>query len=201
MLPFLQQQLLTVTAQEFQRVRDSLEEHKSKFIADYWETTKKSDSSALRFHAACALATYDPSIAYWENEDFCQFLTEQLVNVPPADLPDCHGSFKSYSKNFCDCVHSLFHRLVVFRKGRRSIDRSHVRILSDVGDHVIAIQVIHKRDDPKLPYQAVMIRQSATHRKGRDAAADEGGVDPHTGLGSIPRFNCIGFVYLIVVDS
>jgi hypothetical protein len=62
-----------------------------------------------------------------------------------------------------------------------------MRILSDVIDHVFAIQVIHKRNDPKLPYQAVVIRQSAMHRKGRNATADGGGVDPHSGSGSIPR--------------
>ncbi len=40
-----------------------------------------------------------------------------------------------------------------------------MRIFSDVDDHVFAIQVLHKRDDPKLPYQAVVIRQSAIHLK------------------------------------
>ena len=46
----------------------------------------------------------------------------------------------------------------------------------------------HKRDGPKLPNQAVVIRQSAMHRKGRNAIVRQGGVDPHTGLGPIPMF-------------
>ena len=74
---------------------------------------------------------------------------------------------------------------------RWGVTDAHVRIFSDVDDHVVAIQVIHKRADPKLPYQAVVIRQSVTHRKGRDAAADEDGMDPRTGSGSVPRVNCI----------
>jgi hypothetical protein len=47
---------------------------------------------------------------------------------------------------------------------------------------------MHKRDGPKLPYQAVVIQQSAIHREGRDAVGRKGGVDPHGGLGPIPSF-------------
>ncbi len=54
-----------------------------------------------------------------------------------------------------------------------------LRILSVVVRSRFAIQVIHKRDGPKLPYQAVVIRQSAIHRKGRNAVREKGGVDPH----------------------
>lgn len=114
---------------------------------------------------------------------------------------DCHGDFKTKAKTFRDCVHFPIHQAVVLGTEQTECDRSHVRILSDVNDHVFAIQVIHKRNDPKLPYQAVVIRQSAMHRKGRNATADGGGVDPHLGSGSIPSFNCIGFVYFIRVDS
>jgi hypothetical protein len=90
---------------------------------------------------------------------------------------------------------------VAFEVGRTELGRSHERILSDVDDHVFAIQVIHKRDDPKLPYQAVVIRQSAIHRKGRNAIVFTGGVDPHTGSGPIPSFDCIVLSYFSCVDS
>ena len=81
-------------------------------------------------------------------------------------------------------------RLVVFLVGRwdRSFGRSREDPLCRVGDHVFAKQVMHKRDGPKLPYQAVVIRQSAKHRKGRNAIVSEGGVDPHASLGPIPVF-------------
>ena len=47
---------------------------------------------------------------------------------------------------------------------------------------------MHKRDGPKLPYQAVVIRQSAIHLCGRNAIVLQGGVDPHTSSGPIPVF-------------
>ena len=47
---------------------------------------------------------------------------------------------------------------------------------------------MHKRDGPKLPYQAVVIRQSAMHMSGRNAIGREGGVNPHTSLGPVPVF-------------
>ena len=49
-----------------------------------------------------------------------------------------------------------------------------------LGGSRLAKQVIHQGDGPKLPYQAVVIRQSAMHRKGRNAIVSEGGVAPHT---------------------
>ena len=48
----------------------------------------------------------------------------------------------------------------------------------------------HQGDGPKLPHQAVVIRQSAMHRKGRDAIDLPGGVEPHTSLGRVPVSVC-----------
>lgn len=68
-----------------------------------------------------------------------------------------------------------------------------VRILSVVlVITFLAKQVIHKGDGPKLPYQAVVIRQSAMHRRGRNAMASKGGVDPHTSSGPTPGFGFFG---------
>lgn len=85
-LPFLQDRLLTVVPQQFALVLDFLEDHNGKFASAYWEIAKNSDSPALRFQAACALATYDPTNEHWENQEFCKFLAERLVNVQPSDL-------------------------------------------------------------------------------------------------------------------
>jgi len=49
---------------------------------------------------------------------------------------------------------------------------------------------MHKRVGPKLPYQAVVIRQSAIHRQGSSAIVKPGGVDPHASSGPIPVFVC-----------
>ncbi len=55
---------------------------------------------------------------------------------------------------------------------------------------------MHKRVGPKLPYQAVVIRQSAMHREGRNAIVRRGGVDPHMGLGPVSVF-----VFFRCIDS
>src|SRR6185369_11449343 len=55
------------------------------------------------------------------------------------------------------------------------------------GSH-FANQVIHQGDGPKLPYQAVVIRQSAIYRQGRNAVDTAGGVVPHSGSGPVPAF-------------
>ena len=57
-----------------------------------------------------------------------------------------------------------------------------------------ANQVIHQGDGPKLPYQAVVIRQSAIYRQGRNAVDTAGGVVPHTGSGPVPTFVFFGDV-------
>ena len=74
-----------------------------------------------------------------------------------------------------------------------------VRILSVV----LMIRYRHtgnniREDGPKLPYQAVVIRQSAKHRKAETAMCQRGGMDPHTSSGPIPDcygFRCISFVF------
>ena len=67
-------------------------------------------------------------------------------------------------------------------------------ILSVVMRSRIAKQVIHKGAGPKLPYQAVVIRQSAIYLEGRNAVEREGGVVPHTGSGPVPTFVFFGDV-------
>jgi hypothetical protein len=57
-----------------------------------------------------------------------------------------------------------------------------------------ANQVIHQGDGPKLPYQAVVIRQSAIYRQGRNAVDTAGGVVPHMGSGPVPTFVFFGHV-------
>jgi hypothetical protein len=50
-----------------------------------------------------------------------------------------------------------------------------------------ANQVIHQGDGPKLPHQAVVMRQSAIYRKGRNAVDTAGGVVPRTGFRTGPH--------------
>ena len=51
---------------------------------------------------------------------------------------------------------------------------------------------MHKGDGPELPYQAVVIRQSAMHMSGRNAIGREGGVNPHMSSGPVPVLVCFG---------
>jgi hypothetical protein len=51
----------------------------------------------------------------------------------------------------------------------------------------------HKRGGPKLPHQAVVIRQSAKHRLGRNAIAHGGGVGSSHGFRTDPSFRFLRF--------
>jgi len=51
---------------------------------------------------------------------------------------------------------------------------------------------MHKRDGPKLPYQAVVIRQSAMHITGRNAIGREGGVESSHEFRTGPCFCLLG---------
>ncbi|MDA0283859.1 MAG: SUMF1/EgtB/PvdO family nonheme iron enzyme, partial [Planctomycetota bacterium] len=85
-LPFLADRLLTVTPMQFEHVRDLLKDDKDALVASYWETTKTGENPAMRFQAACALASYDPKNEHWEVEDFQTFIAGHLVGVRPSEL-------------------------------------------------------------------------------------------------------------------
>lgn len=81
-LKTLREQLLTVSPGQFQYVRDAMNYHKDDLIDDYWELTKDTQRNpAIRFQAACALATYDPQNDNWKNHEFVEFIANHLVRV------------------------------------------------------------------------------------------------------------------------
>ena len=107
---------------------------------------------------------------------------------------DCHGDFKSLS-GFVVEMHSP-------RPTCQEVLLECERVLVTDGceKHLclrgsrFANQVIHQGDGPKLPYQAVVIRQSAIYRKGRNAVDTAGGVVSHTGSGPVPTlFSSVTF--------
>jgi eukaryotic-like serine/threonine-protein kinase len=86
-LPFLQQRLLTVSAGQFESVCRLLATHRSEMVPGYWQIAKdRGQESARRFHAACALASYDPDNEYWRDEQFDDFVAHYLVKVSPSEL-------------------------------------------------------------------------------------------------------------------
>ena len=84
-LDFLRDRLLTVTPEQFASVRELLKPHKAKLIPVWWQQAMdEQQPAAQRFHAACALADFDPSHATWNDADFTRFIAEQLVAVSPV---------------------------------------------------------------------------------------------------------------------
>jgi len=84
-LKFLRDRLLTVTPGQFGSVRELLAPHKAELIPEYWKRAMDDQrAAAQRFHAACALAAYDPEHANWNDETFRKFVAEQLVAVTPV---------------------------------------------------------------------------------------------------------------------
>jgi serine/threonine protein kinase/formylglycine-generating enzyme required for sulfatase activity len=86
-LPFLKEQLLTVSPMQFEYVRNLLETHKPELTADYWNIAKDSGQTpARRFQAACTLANYNPDNEHWQDEMFVEFVADYLVRVMPSEL-------------------------------------------------------------------------------------------------------------------
>ncbi len=64
---FLRERLLDVTATQFPVVRDFLVPHQDQIAEPLWNVALDADQPPQqRFHAACALATYDPDSERWE---------------------------------------------------------------------------------------------------------------------------------------
>ncbi|MBC7965454.1 MAG: SUMF1/EgtB/PvdO family nonheme iron enzyme [Fuerstia sp.] len=95
---FLQGRLLTVTPLQFAAVLKLLEPRKADLTPAYWQLARDEQQPAsLRFHAACAVAAFDPgstdhpasdatTSAGWNDPTFAKFVAEQLVAVSPVFL-------------------------------------------------------------------------------------------------------------------
>jgi formylglycine-generating enzyme required for sulfatase activity len=95
-LKYLEERLLAVTPSQFHAVRTLLEPHKAALAPVYWELAlDEGQPAARRFHAACALAAFDPAGDYsgqadtdtasgWNTPELIPFVAEQLVRVSPV---------------------------------------------------------------------------------------------------------------------
>ncbi len=82
---YLKERLLTVSPTQLAPVRTLLEPHKAELIPAYWQIALDDKQSAIRrFHAASALAAFDPSNTAWGESKFAAFVSEQLVAVSPT---------------------------------------------------------------------------------------------------------------------
>ena len=86
-LPFLKDRLLTVTAQQFEVVRNSLADYKDQLVPYYWNiATDTHEDADRRFQAASALASYDRANTQWQDLSFGNFVSDHLVRVLPSQL-------------------------------------------------------------------------------------------------------------------
>ncbi len=85
LVDYLKERLLTVSPTQLAPVRTLLESHKAELVPAYWQIALDDKQLAIRrFHAASALASFDPANAAWEESKFAAFVSEQLVAVSPT---------------------------------------------------------------------------------------------------------------------
>jgi formylglycine-generating enzyme required for sulfatase activity/tRNA A-37 threonylcarbamoyl transferase component Bud32 len=69
-LEYLDERLLSATADELPTIRDALREHREELAQRLWAVLETADEEPdRRFRAACALATYDPTRNRWAQVD------------------------------------------------------------------------------------------------------------------------------------
>jgi serine/threonine protein kinase/formylglycine-generating enzyme required for sulfatase activity len=107
-LPFLKDRLLTVTPMQFEHVRELLKDYNAELAASYWETAKSGETSALRFQAACALASFDPKNEDWQDEDFQTFVVGHLVGVRPSELFPWTNALRSVKDSLTDALITIY---------------------------------------------------------------------------------------------
>lgn len=82
---YLRDQLVKVSPFQFATVRAALLPHKAACLASLWAVaTNHAQPAQERFQAACALASFDPENARWEQID--SFVAGQLVRALPSHL-------------------------------------------------------------------------------------------------------------------
>ncbi|MEM8670077.1 MAG: bifunctional serine/threonine-protein kinase/formylglycine-generating enzyme family protein [Planctomycetota bacterium] len=94
---YLREQLLNVSAEKFNIVRDLMADQKDALVEGYWEIAKSDADEQKRFRAACALAGYDPGNTHWENKAFVKLIVGQLAQQNQLLLRDCLVSLETVS--------------------------------------------------------------------------------------------------------
>lgn len=85
-IEYLKSQYLRLAPLQLAPVRKLLEPHPS-IAGYYWAIANDTTRPASeRFHAACALAGFDPDNDRWRDDELCSFVAGQLVSVSPSYL-------------------------------------------------------------------------------------------------------------------
>jgi len=108
MLPFLKDRLLTVTPMQFEHVLGLLEADQAVLLEDYWQTAKGNEPPALRFQAACAVASYDPENEHWQEAEFQTFVAGHLAGVRPSELLLWTNALRPVKDHLTSALSTLF---------------------------------------------------------------------------------------------
>ena len=108
-LAFLRERLLTVTPVQFAPVRDLLDRHKAELAGAYWTIARDPQQAAeRRFHAACALATYDSTNMHWQDDEFRRFVAAQVVSVSPVYIGHYQEALRPVSGRLLASLAQIF---------------------------------------------------------------------------------------------
>ena len=174
-LEFLQERLLTVTPAQFAPVRQLLEPHKAELIPAYWKlATDDQQPAPRRFHAACALAEFDPETpsasqdqqsrphapreepsgqsagARWNDAIFTRFVAEQLVTVSPEYIGEYEDLLRPIAPKLIPALTEIFK------------DSSHSELARSLAVSTLAD---FAKDDPERLAELILTADVATHSK------------------------------------
>ena len=101
--------LLWVEPERFATVRDLLEPHRTDLTEKYWRLATAPDQDPdQRFHAACALATFDSRHDHWQDMDFRRFVAEHLVGVRPSVLAVWRAALRPVKQYLVDPLSAIY---------------------------------------------------------------------------------------------
>ena len=107
---YLIRRLLDISPHQFQAVRDALAEHVAEDeITRFWKLAGDPQEDApIRFQAACALASFDPTNPAWQESELGRFLAEHLVNVAPSTLLPWRETLRPARQHLHDPLAAVF---------------------------------------------------------------------------------------------
>ena len=107
-LEFLEERLLSVTAMQFEHVRDLMIAQKEQLIPAYWQTIRVSEDPETRFQAACVLASYDAENEAWQQADLQTFIADHLTAVQPSELLPWRNALRPVQQHLTSALAAIY---------------------------------------------------------------------------------------------
>ncbi|MEO2014147.1 MAG: hypothetical protein ABGZ53_07215, partial [Fuerstiella sp.] len=161
-LDVLRERLLTVAPIQFGPVSRLLEPHKQTLVPFYWERAlDDQQSDGQRFHAACALAMFDPEsesaangdaadAVGWRNPAFARFIGEQLVAVSPEYIGEYKEQLRPVAASLVAPLADIF----------QDPDRGELALTL-----ATSLLADYTQDDPERLTELVLVADSVSDRK------------------------------------